>query len=154
MRRTRRACRSNHPTTPCIPPMYLSSFGSGVKNLQEVERFVSSSLLGPVVPSFGALSGRLKFTVRHLKFNKDYLPLCREVGHGNSDNLIKTPSTWERGRDLFGQILRPNRLVFYCRTTSASTAPRTPRRRRLSRPSRMNETELERRRGSRSADSM
>jgi len=34
----------------------------------------SSSLLGPVVPSFRALSGRLKFTVRRHKFNKDSLP--------------------------------------------------------------------------------
>ena len=34
---------------------------------------VSSSLLGPAVPSFRALSGRLKFTVRRHKFNKDYL---------------------------------------------------------------------------------
>jgi len=32
---------------------------------------VSSSLLGPVDPSFRALSGRLKFTVRRHKFNKD-----------------------------------------------------------------------------------
>ena len=29
------------------------------------------SLLGPVDPSFRALSGRLKFTVRRHKFNKD-----------------------------------------------------------------------------------
>ena len=35
---------------------------------------VSSSLLGPVDPSFRALSGRLKFTVRPHKFNKDPLP--------------------------------------------------------------------------------
>jgi len=35
---------------------------------------VSSSLLGPVVPSFRALSGRLKFTVRRHKFNTDSLP--------------------------------------------------------------------------------
>jgi len=34
---------------------------------------VSSSLLGPVDPSFQALSGRLKFTVRRHKFNEDYL---------------------------------------------------------------------------------
>ena len=34
---------------------------------------VSSSLLGPLVPSFRALSGRLKFTVRRDKFNKDFL---------------------------------------------------------------------------------
>ena len=32
-----------------------------------------SSLLGPVVPSFRALSRRLKFTVRRYKFNKDSL---------------------------------------------------------------------------------
>ena len=31
------------------------------------------SPLGPVDPSFRALSGRLKFTVRHHKFNKDSL---------------------------------------------------------------------------------
>jgi len=33
----------------------------------------SSSLLGAVVPSFRALSGRLKFTVQRHKFNKDSL---------------------------------------------------------------------------------
>ena len=38
---------------------------------------VSSSLLGPVVPSFRALSGRLNFTVRRHKFNKDSLPFGR-----------------------------------------------------------------------------
>ena len=32
-----------------------------------------SSLLGPVVPSFGALSGRLKFTVLRYNFNQDSL---------------------------------------------------------------------------------
>ena len=34
---------------------------------------VPPSLLGPVVPSFRALSGRLKFTIRRHKFNKDLL---------------------------------------------------------------------------------
>ena len=34
---------------------------------------VSPSLLGPADPLFRALSGSLKFTVRHHKFNKDYL---------------------------------------------------------------------------------
>ena len=33
------------------------------------------SLLGPVDPSFRALSGRLKFTVRRHKSNQYYLPL-------------------------------------------------------------------------------
>ena len=37
----------------------------------EVVHRVSSSLLGPVAPSFRALSGRLTFTVRRHKFNKD-----------------------------------------------------------------------------------
>ena len=34
---------------------------------------VSASLLGPADPSFRALSGRLEFTVRRQKFNKDSL---------------------------------------------------------------------------------
>ena len=37
----------------------------------ETVRSTSSSLLGPVDPSFGALSGRLKFTVRRHECNKD-----------------------------------------------------------------------------------
>ena len=43
-----------------------------VRRLQVVHR-VSSSLVGPVVPSFRALSGRLKCTVRRHKFNEDSL---------------------------------------------------------------------------------
>ena len=35
---------------------------------------VSSILLGPVLPSFLALSGRLKFTVRRHHFDKDPPP--------------------------------------------------------------------------------
>jgi len=41
--------------------------------------FGRQSPLGPVDPSFRALSGRLKFTVRRHKFNKDSLSLKREV---------------------------------------------------------------------------
>ena len=41
--------------------------------LQALHR-LSSSLSGPVVFSFWALSGRLQFTVRRDKFNKDSLP--------------------------------------------------------------------------------
>ena len=41
---------------------------------------VSSSLLGPGVPSFRALSGRLKFTVRRHKFNGNFLSLLRAGG--------------------------------------------------------------------------
>jgi hypothetical protein len=37
---------------------------------------VSSRFLGPVLPSFRALSGRHKFTVRRHKFDQDSLP-CR-----------------------------------------------------------------------------
>ena len=39
--------------------------------VQRIGRFSSSSLLGPMDLSFGALSGRLKVKVRHYKFNKD-----------------------------------------------------------------------------------
>jgi len=39
----------------------------------KVAHRVSSSLLGPVVPSLRALSGRFDFTVRRHKFNKDSL---------------------------------------------------------------------------------
>jgi len=42
----------------------------------------SSSLLGPVDPSFRALSGRLKFTVRRHKSNKD---LTGEEGVGREE---------------------------------------------------------------------
>ena len=41
-----------------------------IRRLQVVHR-VSSSLLGPVVRSFRALTGRLKLTVRRHKFNRD-----------------------------------------------------------------------------------
>jgi len=41
---------------------------------------VSSSLLGPVVPSFRALSRRLKFTVRRHKVNEDSLILADKRG--------------------------------------------------------------------------
>ena len=37
---------------------------------------VSASLVGAVHPLFRALSGRLKFTVRRQKFNRDSLSLC------------------------------------------------------------------------------
>jgi len=36
----------------------------------------TQSPLGPVHPSFRAISGRLKFTVRRHKFNKDFLSLA------------------------------------------------------------------------------
>ena len=39
---------------------------------------VRRSLLGPADPSFRALSGRLEFTVRRHKFDKDSL-LCTQV---------------------------------------------------------------------------
>ena len=45
-----------------------------------VVHLVSSSLSGPVVPSFRALSGRLKLTARRHKFNQDSLPSVRGGG--------------------------------------------------------------------------
>jgi len=47
---------------------------------QLLDHRVSSSLLDPVIPSFRALSGRLEFTVRRRKFNKDSRPVtCARV---------------------------------------------------------------------------
>ena len=46
----------------------------------------SSSVLGPVVPSLRALSGRMKFTVRHHKFNK-ILSLLAARKHPEGNNL-------------------------------------------------------------------
>ena len=49
---------------------------------RKVVHRVSSSLLGPVDPSLRALYGRLKFTVRRHKFNKDSLSFRDEgVNH-------------------------------------------------------------------------
>ena len=45
----------------------------------KVVHCVLSSLLGPADPSFRALPGRLKFTVRRHKFNQDSLP-CHTSG--------------------------------------------------------------------------
>ena len=44
----------------CLRPVVVSSL-----------KGLSSSLLGPAVPSFRAFSGRLRFTVRRYKFKKD-----------------------------------------------------------------------------------
>jgi len=51
---------------------------------------VSSSLVGPVVSSIRALSGRLKFTVRRHKFNKDFLSLS-SLFRGPAEHIIKDP---------------------------------------------------------------
>jgi len=73
---------------------------------------VSSSLLGPVVPSFRALSGRLKFTVRRHKFNKDSRvwrfqgPLPSEQGNnlkGSKDLRLKNGSS--QGQNLAVTVL-------------------------------------------------
>ena len=47
-----------------------------------------SCLLGPAGPSFRALSGRLKFTVRRHKFNKDSL-----FSGGGSDAHLEACTT-------------------------------------------------------------
>ena len=58
---------------PCLPsPLFLRR---------------SFSLLGPAVPSFPALSGRLKFTVRRHKFNKDSLPSLNGFRVGRSRRI-------------------------------------------------------------------
>ena len=55
---------------PVVPVVILVVLWRGAEWLYIVYRQVFS---GPVVPSFRALSGRLKFTVRRHKFNKDSL---------------------------------------------------------------------------------
>ena len=51
------------------------SMGFGVSETKGVGG--SSSLLGPIDPSFRALPGRLKFAVRRHEFNKDSLILLQ-----------------------------------------------------------------------------
>ena len=46
----------------------------------------ASSLLGPVYPSFRALSGRLTVTARRRKFNKDYVSFHARVLWGVAEN--------------------------------------------------------------------
>ena len=66
-----------------------------------------SSLLGPVDPSFRALSGRLKFTVRRHKFNEDSFPL----GADPSTSGVKTigQPNWFRG----GLVFKAHRLLYH-----------------------------------------
>jgi hypothetical protein len=61
---------------------------------------VSSSLLGPVDPSFRALSGRLKLTVRRHKFNNSSFSFGRSIGE-KVDELKKGKSkVLENGHSL------------------------------------------------------
>ena len=85
------------PTNVCQNPVQtplpkfayrrLSTFGIG---LLCAGARVFSSLLGPVDPSFGALSGRIKFTVRRHTFIQDVICLtcgivsiCTRIGCSN-----------------------------------------------------------------------
>ena len=71
-RRRRRRLPSSFEPSPTRPPVHR----------------VSSSLLGHVDPSFRALSGRLKFTARRHKFNKDSIP----SGSGKTKSLDQVMS--------------------------------------------------------------
>jgi len=55
-----------------------------------------SSLLGPVDPSFRALSGRLTFTVRRDKFHKDSLPHGRWVLVLTDHSQVDSLGVWYR----------------------------------------------------------
>jgi hypothetical protein len=66
--------------------------------LMSILHRVSSSPSGPIDPSFRALSGRLKFTVRRHKFKEDSLSSCHPP---NLTHLC-------RGTSLIGQ--RPSPL--------------------------------------------
>ena len=50
---------------------------------------MGSILLGPVDPSFRALSGRLQFTVRRHKSNKDYLSNSRLGSNKEEDQVAR-----------------------------------------------------------------
>ena len=68
--------------------MVERSLGSRVQAVfVEVVHRVWSSLLGAVDPSFRALSGRLKFTVRRHKFNKDSLVQGGFLGVGRDHGV-------------------------------------------------------------------
>jgi len=56
---------------------------------------VSSSFLGPVDPSFRALSGRLEFTVQRHQFNKESLnPLCKRFLDRKPTSLDRKPPSF------------------------------------------------------------
>ena len=57
---------------------------------------VSSNPLGSVDPSFRALSGRLKLTVRRHKFNKDYLSTPGSAELRGSSSAPRRPSHTRR----------------------------------------------------------
>ena len=56
---------------------------------------MSSSLFGPADPSFQALPGRLKLTVRRHKFNKDFL---FSAGHAGAAQEVGA-TEWDHGRN-------------------------------------------------------
>ena len=72
-------------------------------------------LLGPVDPSFRALSGRLKFTVRRHKFNKDFLSL---TVRGRA-----LPRVWFRG--YASDVM--NSITIHSPSGGASPPPALPR---------------------------
>jgi len=79
---------------------------------EEVLHRVSSSILGPVDPSFRALSGRLKFTVRRHEFNNDSLSQRHQDSHDTC-----TVHAW---RNLGGQQMpspRPWKMITYFHST-------------------------------------
>ena len=67
---------------------------------------VSSSILGPVDPSFRVLSGRLKFTVRRQNFNEDSLLLfvnkyCCFLQAQCGNGLVEAGEVCDDGNALF-----------------------------------------------------
>ena len=73
--------RSRAPSVPLSRPVPLPPFPLSVPpSLPPSLSLVSSSLLGPVDPSFRALSACHKVTVRHHQFNNDSLSLVPGSG--------------------------------------------------------------------------
>ena len=62
---------------------------------------VSSSLSGPVVPSFRALSGRPKFTVRRHKFNE----VALSGRQGTKSLELRARAVESKGFGIFARVL-------------------------------------------------
>ena len=78
---------------------------------------VSPSLVGPVDPSFRALSGRLKFTVRRHKFNKDSF---------SSYLIVTCPEVFPAGLDAKPHTPNPKSQTPNPRHQTPNTKPQTP----------------------------
>ena len=74
-----------------------------LRRFAPADHMVSSRLLGPVDPSFRAISGRLKFTVRRHKANKDCGALLLQTA--TADLGPKSPIRCRANLEQISQIM-------------------------------------------------